>query len=175
MNLEFKLNNRNAVIKRLKQEGNIYTLSVDDVIYKVDIAKIGKHEYSILHNDRSFNVEIVEKSEPKNYSIVTGDECFDVEIIDTESKYIQSRNNAVVESGDLIIRSPMPGRVVGVHVKTGDKVEAGQTVVVLSAMKMESEYKAGKAGIVTEIAVNAGDTVENNQLLIVIEELFNDE
>lgn len=160
------------MVKQLKQEGNIITLSVDDVVYEVDVAKIGKHEYSILHKGRSFNVEIVEKSEPKNYSIVTGDECFDVEIIDTESKYIQNRNNAIIESGDLIIRSPMPGRVVNIPVETGDKVESGQTVIVLSAMKMESEYKAGKAGIVTEVAVNAGDTVENNQLLIVIEELL---
>lgn len=171
MNLELKLNNRNAVIKQVKQEGNIYTLSIDDVIYEVDLVKTGENEYSILHNGRSYNVEIVEKTEPKNYNIVTSDESFDVEIIDLESKYQQNRNNAVSDSGDLIIRSPMPGRVVSVPVHTGDRVEAGQTVVILSAMKMESEFKAGKTGIVTEIAVSAGDTVENNQLLVVIEEL----
>ncbi len=172
MNLEFKLNNRNAVVKELKREGNIYTISIDDIIYEVDLVKIGDHEYSILHKGKSFNVEVTEKAEPKQYSISVSDTPFDIEIIDNESRYMLNRQNIIDDSGDSIIRSPMPGRVVSVLVNAGDQVEAGQTVIILSAMKMESEFKAGKAGIVTDVAVKTGDTVENNQLLIIIEELI---
>ncbi|MFC2099127.1 biotin/lipoyl-containing protein, partial [Bacteroidota bacterium] len=51
----------------------------------------------------------------------------------------------------------------------GEKVEAGQTVIIVSAMKMESEYKAGHAGVVKEIHVKEGDTIEGNQPLVTIE------
>jgi biotin carboxyl carrier protein len=54
-------------------------------------------------------------------------------------------------------------------VKTGEKVEQGQTVIIVSAMKMESEYKTGKAGTIKEIHVKEGDTIEGNQPLLTIE------
>ena len=63
----------------------------------------------------------------------------------------------------------MPGRVVRILTNVGDTVEKGQTLIVLSAMKMESEYKAGTSGIVKSVSVQAGDTVDGGQLLIVIE------
>ncbi len=64
----------------------------------------------------------------------------------------------------------MPGKIVKILVAEGDKVEAGQTVIIVSAMKMESEFKASKAGIVNEIPVKEGDTVDGNQVLVVIED-----
>jgi biotin carboxyl carrier protein len=93
-------------------------------------------------------------------------------VFDNESRYMQFRSQSGNNGGDNIIKSPMPGKVVNIPVKTGDRVEAGQTVIILSAMKMESEFKAGNDGIVTEIAVKEGDSVESNQLLVVIEELL---
>ena len=65
----------------------------------------------------------------------------------------------------------MPGKVVRVFVKPGEIVEAGQPLIVLSAMKMESEFKAGQRGVVKEVPVKEGDTVDNDQLLVVIEDI----
>jgi biotin carboxyl carrier protein len=171
MNLEFKLSNRNAVLKELKREGNIITISVDDVIYEVDLIKVKNNQYSVLHQGKSTNVEVFEKMEPKQYTIRTATSDFDVEVIDIESRYMQNRNQVGDVTGDSIIRAPMPGKVVSILVQTGDQVEAGQTVVILSAMKMESEFKAGKSGIVTEVGIKEGDTVESNQVMVVIEEV----
>ena len=64
----------------------------------------------------------------------------------------------------------MPGKVVKVYVKPGDRVEVGQPLIVLSAMKMESEFKAGNRGIVREVPVTEGETVDTNQLLVIIDE-----
>jgi biotin carboxyl carrier protein len=172
MELELKVNNRNAVVKEIKREGNIRTIAVDDEIYEVDIVKVRNEEYSVLHKGKSYNVEVVENSEPKHYSINTFYFKFDVEVFDNESRYMQFRTHTGSAGGDNVIKSPMPGKVVKVLVNAGDRVEAGQTVIILSAMKMESEFKAGKEGIVTEIAVKEGDTVDSNQLLVVIEELL---
>lgn len=172
MDLELKVNNRTAVVKELKREGNVRTIAVDDEIYEVDIVKVRSNEYSVLYKGKSHNIEVVENSEPKHYSINTFFSKFDVEVFDNESRYMQFRTHSGHNSGDNIIKSPMPGKVVKILVNAGDRVEAGQTVIILSAMKMESEFKAGKDGIVTEIAVKEGENVDINQLLVVIEELL---
>lgn len=67
------------------------------------------------------------------------------------------------------VRTPMPGRVVKVLVGVGDRVEKGQGVIVVEAMKMENEFKASCAGVVTEVLVNPGDTVDAGRVLVKIE------
>jgi len=67
------------------------------------------------------------------------------------------------------VGSPMPGVVVDVKVKIGDVVTEGDQIAVLSAMKMETSIPATKAGTVTRLLVNAGDNVEGDDLLAVIE------
>jgi biotin carboxyl carrier protein len=66
----------------------------------------------------------------------------------------------------VMIRSPIPGRVVKILVKPGDKLAAGQTAVVLEAMKMENELSAPRAGTVTEVRCREGTAVEAGQDLV---------
>ena len=171
MELELKVNNRNAIVKEVKREGNVLTLAVDDKLYEVDIVKVSNQEFSILYKGRSFNVEVIENKVPKHFNVNTLYFKFDVEVVDNESRYRQSRMHSKQILNDNTIRSPMPGKVVRVFVKPGDIVEAGQPLIVLSAMKMESEFKAGQRGVVKEVAVKEGDTVDNDQLLVVIDDI----
>lgn len=64
--------------------------------------------------------------------------------------------------------SPMAGKVVQIGAALGDRVEVGQPIVVIEAMKMENDLKAHRSGVVTEIAVSAGDAVEIGDVLVVI-------
>ena len=73
---------------------------------------------------------------------------------------------AEVAPGSLT--APMPGKVVKVMVAAGDAVEAGATLLILEAMKMEQPVKAPVAGTVTSLAVAAGEQVEADQLLAVV-------
>lgn len=70
-------------------------------------------------------------------------------------------------SGGLFTQ--MPGKVVKIMAKVGDRVEKGQTLLILEAMKMENEIKAGVAGVVKAIHVKAGDALENNILMMEVE------
>lgn len=63
----------------------------------------------------------------------------------------------------------MPGKVVKIFSKIGDRVEKGQTLLILEAMKMENEIKSGVTGQVKAIYVKAGDALENGVLMIEVE------
>nr|MCS5635846.1 ATP-grasp domain-containing protein [Myxococcota bacterium] len=63
----------------------------------------------------------------------------------------------------------MPGKVIDLRVQAGDRVSAGQTLVVLEAMKMEHPMSAAEDGVVTEVRVELGDQVESGTLLLVFE------
>ena len=63
----------------------------------------------------------------------------------------------------------MPGKVVKIPVKIGEEVKEGQTLIIISAMKMESEFKAKKDGKVKDIRTSEGATVDGNQVLLILE------
>ena len=71
-----------------------------------------------------------------------------------------------VTIGGLI--APMPGKVIDVKVKKGKKVKAGDTLVILEAMKMEHSIKAPEDGTVSELLISVNDQVENGALLMVV-------
>lgn len=169
MELELKIDGRKAILKEISRNGNKYCIAVDGEIFDVDLVKVGPAEYSVLYKGKSYNIEVVPAREPKHYTVNTFYFSNEIEVIDAETRYIQSRENATGGNAGNIIRSPMPGKIVKILVAQGDTVEAGQTVIIVSAMKMESEFKASAKGVVKSISVNEGDTVDSNQVLVEIE------
>jgi len=171
MNQDFdvKINDHVCTVKILKEERNILTILVDGKKYEVDIESVENCIYSILHKNKSYNVEIIDGDDSKNFTVNTLYQSFDVEILDAEARYIASRAQTKELEGKNIISSPMPGRIVKIPVTEGQEVITGQTLIVVSAMKMESEYKSSKNGIVKHIHVKEGDVVTGHQPLLTIE------
>jgi len=158
-----------CILQRLCRDGSPCSIAVDEEIFNIDLVKVGPAEYSILYKGRSYNIEVVPGHEPKHYTVNTFYFSNEIEVVDAETRYIRSRDNSAGGHASNIIRSPMPGKIVKILVSEGDAVEVGQTVIIVSAMKMESEFKATKAGIVSKIPVSEGDTVDGNQVLVEIE------
>ncbi len=77
--------------------------------------------------------------------------------------------SAAAGAGDGLVRAPMDGAVVSVHVEPGQAVEAGQTVLVMEAMKMEHTLRAGISGTVQELRAQKGEQVKGRQLLASIQ------
>ena len=71
-----------------------------------------------------------------------------------------------VATGGLV--APMPGKVIDIKVKKGKKVKAGDTLVILEAMKMEHSIKAAEDGVVSELLISINDQVENGALLMIV-------
>ncbi len=170
MAYEISIEHRTATIELLNRVGTKALISVDGNKYDIDIVMVENGVYSIIYNGHSYNVELIEGESSKKYIVNTFARTFLTEIIDAESKYISSRNKGLdVESSNLIL-SPMPGKVIKVLVSIGDVVTMGQTLVVVEAMKMQSEFKSSGEKIVREILVREGDTVNAHQPMIKLEE-----
>lgn len=71
-------------------------------------------------------------------------------------------------SGNAVI-APMPGKIIKIKVSAGQKIQTGDTVIILEAMKMEQEIKSPLSGTVREIFVKEGETVKKEQSLLSVE------
>jgi biotin carboxyl carrier protein len=169
MAYEISLENRTATIDLLNKAGSKALIAVDGNKYEIDIMEVEKGVYSILYNGSSYNVELIEGVTSRKYIVNTFSRTFNVEIIDAEAKYQQSRLQGHEHEGENDISSPMPGKVVKIPVRVNDNVVSGQTLIVVEAMKMQSEFKATADRIVKEILVNEGDTVDAHQVMIKLE------
>ena len=169
MAYEISIKDRTAKIELLNRVGTKALIAVDDHKYDLDIVEVEKGVYSILYNGQSYNVELIRGETSKKYIVNTFAKTFNVEVIDAESKYISNRNQGQEAEGTNQILSPMPGKVVKITVNVGDLVTTGQTLIVVEAMKMQSEFKATGDKIVRDILVKEGDTVDSHQLMIKLE------
>ncbi len=165
MAVEVKIGDRVAWVNLLKQEGNMLEIEVDGKKYEVDLMHTADGTFSILEGGHSYDMELVPNA-PKKYTAYTLYDTYDVEVIDAEARYLQNRNANGTASAESRISSPMPGKVVKVLVNEGDEVKEGDTIIIISAMKMESEYKAPRDGVIKKVHVKNEDTVDGNQVLI---------
>jgi pyruvate carboxylase subunit B len=101
------------------------------------------------------------------YTLWINGRRFDVDALDERTRAIRDLTAASArDSGPRPLVAPMPGLIVRVSVQVGDRVEAGQGLVVMEAMKMENELRAPSAGVVTAVHATAGAAVEKGSVLI---------
>ncbi len=167
MGYEIKIGDQQSNIELLSNDGNTMEISVDSRNYTVDIVEVERGIYSIIYDGISYNVELIKKG-INNYHVTTLYNSFDIDIIDAEARYKNSRKKSEDEDNEYI-STPMPGKVVKILVEEGDKVKGGDTVIVVSAMKMESEYKVVKDRLIKKVLVKVGDNIEGDQPLIMLE------
>jgi len=169
MKVDIKIGERTAEVELIERNGNNITMTIDGKIFEADVENISPNIYSFLHNHKSIDVEVQNGAKNKDYIVNTMMEVFETTVIDAEAKYQMARGKGAGNDDEDAISSPMPGQVVKILVKVGDKVKAGDTVVIVSAMKMESEYKVKKDRTIVEVCVNEGDNIDSNQPLVIVE------
>jgi len=114
-------------------------------------------------------------SESKDYTISVDGNTYNVRVSTGESSPSQSISTSVKTSTPITlnkgteISAPTPGNILNLKVVLGEKVAVDQTLLVMEAMKMESEVKSPHPGIVKNIYVNSGDNVKSGDLLITLE------
>ncbi|HVF73884.1 MAG TPA: biotin carboxylase N-terminal domain-containing protein [Acidimicrobiales bacterium] len=150
--------------------------TLDDLVVEYRIS--GRPEFRV--DGERLDVEVVSAT-PTHVVMVTDGvrRAFDVDHGNGDGEvFVDSLRFAVaprfVDPADVeapgSLAAPMPGTVVGVPVAVGDRVEAGDVVVVLEAMKMEHVIRAPEAGVVATLSVAVGDRVDVGTVLAVLEE-----
>jgi len=171
MDLDIKLGNRTSKLHLIGREGNLIKIAVDDRIYELDLLMVEKGVYSVLYDGESYNMELIQGDNSKSYFVNSRYHSYELEIIDAQTKYLQSRSGKTHGAGSETISSPMPGKIIKILVKKGEKITAGTIVIIVEAMKMQSEYKVTHDCVVKKILVKEGDTVSSNQVLIEFEDI----
>jgi biotin carboxyl carrier protein len=128
--------------------------------------------YSLLMGGKSYEVYAREINKPDSsgywYEVVVAGQRFEVHVEDEREKALSGSIKSAHETGEAIVRAPMPGLVLGIPFEPGAKVERGQTVVVLEAMKMENDLASPIAGTIKEVKVAKGQTVNQGDALVVV-------
>ena len=171
--MEIHIGDRVADVSLVNKEGNKVQLTIDGKPYEVDIVMAENGSCSILHDGNSYNAELIQKEGRKSYDVNIFYRSYHIDILDTQAKYLRMKKGDNTRQDDKII-APMPGKVVKIPVKKGDHLQAGDIVIVLEAMKMQSNYKVNSECVVKDILVNEGDSVNGNQTLILLDIIAND-
>ena len=148
-------------------------ISVDGVARALDVRQVEPGVWSLMDGARQAIAQVdgaapkltVEIATPGHDPLVVP-----VEVAPARSARIAAlaQRPSTGAAAPAALRSPMPGRVVKILVKAGERVTAGQAVVVVEAMKMENELRATRAGTVQALRCEEGAAVEAGQDLVVI-------
>jgi biotin carboxyl carrier protein len=147
----------------LERTGNRWRIALDGQPVPADVVEIAPSTLSILIRGESHEIRVSRFPDGK-LSIQSGLREFTAEVTDPRSW--RGRRLAHVEAeGRQQIAAPMAGKVVRVLVKSGDKVEVGQGLLVVEAMKMQNEIRSMKSGIVERLLAKEGQPVNAGEVL----------
>jgi pyruvate carboxylase subunit B len=151
----------------IERAGAGFAIEIDGRRFVVDHAAVGDRLASLVIDGRQWEVSARAEGEGR-YRISTRGGETEIEVRDPLRHLALGSDAAARDDGKRAVTAYMPGRVVAVLVEEGRRVEAGQGVVVLEAMKMENEIRCEVSGVLAKLHVRAGQSVEGGDLLFEI-------
>jgi biotin carboxyl carrier protein len=141
---------------------------VDGKAIQADIKKIGPGRFHIIAGYKIFVVEIVSNdSRTKSYEIKVNGTVYPVQVADKMDALLEKMGYDTGSDNKTVdVTAPMPGLILEIAVKPGEKVAVGDKLLVLEAMKMENIIKSPGEAIIDQIKVKVGDSVEFGQTLM---------
>lgn len=133
-----------------------------------DVADLGNGHFHILCNARSYRAEVVTSDlSTKTVTLKINNRLYTATVKDKFDLLLEKMGMSNVTTGKVnTIKAPMPGLIIDLKVKEGDMVQAGTSLLILEAMKMENLIKSPGEAVVKSVKVKKGDSVEKGQVLI---------
>jgi len=141
------LNEKEIEYSLLKISDYSYLLKIGNKVYDITSTALSSEKFGFLVDGHYFETTVRTKLQEK-------------------AQELQSIKNKANHHD--IIKSPMPGMILKIKKKVGDSIEMGESVVILEAMKMENDLHSPSSGIVKEILVKEGSSVEKDAVLLTI-------
>jgi biotin carboxyl carrier protein len=143
-----------------------YRLVIGDREWDVDARLTAQGIYSLLIDNVSYVADVVDADGACLVDV--GGETYAITVEEQTRHIIRTKGGAAPGGSAHTLKAPLPGKISRVAVQPGDAVKAGDTLVVIEAMKMENEFRAGAAGTVAEVRVQPGQAVNAGDVLIVM-------
>jgi biotin carboxyl carrier protein len=160
-----------------------YITTIDGVDFEVELLDDGQ----VIVNGKSYEVDFEEVSGQSVFTLIADGKSYEAhvardediwqvlirgtmymaDVVDEREKRLREAAGEVSGgTGEYILKSPMPGLVVKLPIKEGDKVETGDVLVILESMKMQNELRSPQDGVVTEVNIKEGDSVEQKEVMV---------
>ncbi len=164
--------------KVTSKKGEEFQIKIDNDNFSIngipgvwDIRKVKDNLFHVLFDGKSYEAELIKKDdENKTVHLKINNKAIELKV---ENEYDQllkklGMDKALTKKANEL-KAPMPGLVLRILTEEGRAIKQGDSLLVLEAMKMENVLKSMGDGIIKQLKVKAGDKVEKNQLLIVME------
>ena len=153
-------------IVELERVAERWKITLDGQPVDADIVEINSSLFSLLLAGQSYEIHLVQSPDGL-LKLQTGHHEFIAEVADPRA-WRGRKHGALAAEGRQQIVAPMPGKVVRVLVQAGDRVETGQGLLVVEAMKMQNEIHSPKNGTVERLLVKEGQPVNAGEVLCVV-------
>ena len=144
-----------------------YEVTIGGETIHVDAVRSGPTIYSVIEDGKQFEAMVDEKG-AHGFDVLVRGRLFHLESVDERTSLLAG-SAAPLATGPQAVCAEMPGKVVKLAAAVGARVSEGAGVVVVEAMKMENEIPSPIDGVVREIGVQEGQTVEPGAMLFVVE------
>lgn len=144
-------------------------VEVDGVQYQVDFNAIGEQPvYSLLIDGQSYEAYV--NLSDNLWQVLLMGRLFQAQVEDERERRLRlAAGSQVSERDEFYLKAPMPGLVISVPVSEDQEVEKGDILVVLESMKMQNELRSPRPGKVSRLDIEAGDSVEQMQTLLIVD------
>jgi biotin carboxyl carrier protein len=162
MKISFWLNDREHKLA-ISGGGDSVQVEMDGHRYRVGVEFLRSDEVLLNIDGKIHDVFVSANS--RSYSVGVGGKYFDIKR--------QSASRILGKAGSFPgrkeVKTSMPGRIIKRLASEGDRVDEGQAVLILEAMKMQNEIKSPRTGTIKLIKPETGDSVETGGLLFIVE------
>ena len=162
MKIEVRIDNARRLVE-LTRDANRWRISLDGEPLDADAVEIAPNIFSILLNGKSHEVRVAPAAAGA-LTLQTDHQEFTAELLDPRA-WRGRRHSTLEAEGRQQVVAPMPGKVIRVLVQAGEKVEAGQGLIVVEAMKMQNEIRSPKSGVVERLLAKEGQPVNAGEVL----------
>jgi biotin carboxyl carrier protein len=167
MRWQARLGDQARRLEMTRRSDGLLEATVDGRAYLLNVTQPQASVYSILADGASH--EAIVRVQRGSARVRIGGTVFDVAPDRPELSRRGPGADPAARGGQVTVSAVMPGRVLRVMVKPGDKVASRQGLVVIEAMKMENELSSPREGTIKEVRAEPGRTVETGETLVVIE------
>ncbi len=135
---------------------------------ELKIVKLDNNGFHVIHDNKSFRVRVLEHDlQTKSFVVKVNEGTYKVNMKDENDLLMETlgiRNKTIPKSD--VLKAPMPGLIVDIRITEGQKVIAGEPLIVLKAMKMENILKAPQDGVVKKILVEKNQKINKDAVIL---------